>query len=88
MCALRGRVSGAREPAGGVVDQANITRAFEITARTLDRVAERTREREFLVSERFSLTDLAAAALLAPVVRVRRMYRLHLGDDRLFLRER
>jgi len=53
--------------ANGVTDPANVQRAFEITSRTLDEVAERSRISGYLCGAAFSVADLTAAALLAPL---------------------
>ncbi len=53
--------------ANGVTDAAGIARAFERTERALDFVAVGTAGRRFLVGDAFSVADLAAAALLAPL---------------------
>ncbi len=54
----------------GVTDQANVARAFDTTRQTLDWIAEETRERAFLVGDRFSVADLTVAALMSPVVKL------------------
>jgi glutathione S-transferase len=54
----------------GVVDPANVTRAFEITAKTLDRVASLTGATGYLIGDAFSVADLTAAALFAPLAEI------------------
>jgi glutathione S-transferase len=54
----------------GVNDENNVANAFEITARTLDRVAEQSSQSGYLTAGTFSIADLAAAALLAPIANV------------------
>ena len=54
--------------ANGVTDPDNVTRAFETTRRALDQVAEQTRETGYLCGAEFSVADLTAAALLAPLL--------------------
>ena len=54
--------------ANGVTDPANVAGAFDITRRTFDQIAEMTTESRFLVGDIFSVADLTAAALLAPLV--------------------
>ncbi len=51
----------------GVTDAANIARSFERTERGLEFVAGRVGARGFLVGDAFSIADLSAAALLAPL---------------------
>jgi len=51
----------------GVVDPANVERAFALTARTLDEVAKQTADSGYLVGDTFTIADLTAAALLAPL---------------------
>lgn len=51
----------------GVKDPANVKAAFEIFARTLDDVAESTAATGYLVGDDFSVADLTAAALMAPL---------------------
>lgn len=53
--------------ANGVTDPDNVTRAFEITRQTLDEVADRTTATGYLCGSAFSVADLTAAALLAPL---------------------
>ena len=53
-----------------VTDPANVTRAQEITRLALDWIATETRDREFLVGGRFTVADLTAAALMAPIVQL------------------
>ena len=53
---------------GNGVDSAeSIARAFEVCAGTLDTVAERVKGTGYLVGDRFTVADLTAAALLAPL---------------------
>jgi glutathione S-transferase len=54
--------------ANGVVDPANVERAFAKSEAALDLVAREVEPSGQLVGERFSLADLACAALLAPLV--------------------
>ncbi|MGE0623924.1 MAG: glutathione S-transferase family protein [Pseudomonadales bacterium] len=54
--------------ANGVTDPDNVARAFEITGQTLDEVAERTAATGYLCGDSFSVADLTAASLLAPLV--------------------
>jgi glutathione S-transferase len=54
--------------ANGVVDPANVERAFATSEAALDRVAREVGPSGQLVGDRFSLADLACAALLAPLV--------------------
>lgn len=51
----------------GTVDPENVSRCFALTEKTLEEVAERTAATGFMVGERFSVADLTAAALLAPL---------------------
>ncbi len=51
----------------GVVDPANVERAFARTAEALDLVAKRTSATGYLVGDEFTIADLTAAALLAPL---------------------
>jgi len=57
--------------ANGVTDPDNVTRAFEITGQTLDEVAERTQATGYLCGDAFTVADLTAASLLAPLAAVR-----------------
>jgi glutathione S-transferase len=54
--------------ANGVVDAANVERAFAKSLAALDLVAREAGPSAQLVGERFSLADLTCAALLAPLV--------------------
>jgi len=54
--------------ANGVVDPANVERAFATSEAALERVAREAGPSGQLAGERFSLADLACAALLAPLV--------------------
>ena len=54
----------------GVTDPANVVRAFDTIRQTLDWIAEATRDRFFLVGDRFSVADLTVAALMSPVVKL------------------
>lgn len=54
----------------GVSDPESVRQAFDVTRRTLDWLAEETRQRKYLVGDRFSIADLAAAALVSPIVRL------------------
>jgi glutathione S-transferase len=54
--------------ANGVTDAANVRRAFDTTQRTLDWIEQETRSRGLLIGDTFSVADLTAAALMAPVV--------------------
>ena len=56
--ALRGRMS---------IDDANAATARETVAKALDRVAEGTAERGYLVGDGFTFADLTAASLLMPL---------------------
>ncbi len=51
----------------GVTDPANVTASFELTRTTLQEVAEQTAATGYLVGDGFSIADLCAAALLAPL---------------------
>lgn len=51
----------------GTVDPANVRRCFELVDATLDEVAARTADTGYMVGSTFTVADLAAAALLAPV---------------------
>jgi glutathione S-transferase len=51
----------------GVTDTDNVTRAFELTEATLREVTEQTAATGYLVGHSFSIADLTAAALLAPL---------------------
>jgi len=52
----------------GITDRASIEEAFEATRRGLAFVAENVRPSGYLVGDRFTVADLTAAALLAPLV--------------------
>jgi glutathione S-transferase len=54
--------------ANGVADPNGVQRSLAVTEQALDWVAESTRRRPALVGDAFSIADLAAAALLSPVV--------------------
>ncbi len=54
--------------ANGVTDAANVARALERTQQALDEVARAVGESGQLVGDRFSVADLTAASLLAPLV--------------------
>ena len=49
----------------GLVDPKGVERAFEVTARALDRVARDTEATGYMVGDSFSVADLTCAALLA-----------------------
>jgi glutathione S-transferase len=51
----------------GVTDPANVERAFEITESTLQEVSDQAAPTGYLVGNSFSVADLTAAALLAPL---------------------
>ena len=55
---------------GNGVNPENVARSHKITQETLDRVAERTANHAYMVGDQFSVADLTAAALLAPVANV------------------
>lgn len=63
-------VRGVIAKGNGVDDPANIAHCFEITAATLDDVAARIGDTGYMVGDQFSVADLAAAALLAPLADV------------------
>ncbi len=52
---------------GNGVNPENISRSRGITAEALDRIAEMTRDTGYLVGDKFTVADLAAAALFAPL---------------------
>ena len=54
----------------GVTDEAAVEAAFAATEAALDLVAERSAGTGYLVGDGFTAADLAAAALLAPTVRL------------------
>jgi glutathione S-transferase len=54
--------------ANGLVDPDHVQRAFDATARALDWIAAETESKAMLVGDTFSIADLTAAALMAPVV--------------------
>jgi len=56
--------------ANGVTDPENVRRAFETTERTLDEVADRSRATGYLCGTSFTVADLTAASLLAPLAAV------------------
>jgi glutathione S-transferase len=56
--------------ANGVTDPANVTKSFDTIRQTLDWIAEKTRDRLFLVGDRFSVADLTVAALMSPIVKL------------------
>ncbi len=49
------------------VNPENIARSFKAVDETLDWIASETRNRTYLVGDSFSVADLAAAALMAPI---------------------
>ena len=51
----------------GTTDPANVARSFELIERTLDEIAAKVHPRGYLVGNEFSVADLSAAALLAPL---------------------
>ena len=51
----------------GVTDPDNVTRAFEVTRSTLKEVATQSAATGYLIGDEFSIADLTAAALLAPL---------------------
>jgi glutathione S-transferase len=55
---------------GNGVTPDNVTRSFEITEQFLDRIHADLRGRNYLVADAFSVADLTAAALLAPIADV------------------
>lgn len=54
----------------GVTDPENVRRSIDTTREALDWVAAQTAQRKYLVGDAFSVADLTAAALLAPVIRL------------------
>ena len=52
----------------GVTDPDNVTQAFELTEAALEEVASQSQTTGYLVGDAFSIADLSAAALLAPLV--------------------
>lgn len=54
----------------GVTDPENVKQAFAITEATLDEVANQTASTGYLCGAGFSVADLSAAALLAPLVQL------------------
>ncbi len=54
----------------GVTDPDNVKQAFAITEATLDEVANQISDTGYLCSDAFSVADLTAASLLAPLVRL------------------
>lgn len=56
--------------ANGTVDPKNVERAFQITNEYLDRVVDQTRATGYLCGNGFTLADLTAASLLAPLANV------------------
>ena len=54
----------------GVVDPADVERAFARTASALDEDAKQTEATGYLVGDAFTIADLAVAALLAPLAKV------------------
>lgn len=54
----------------GASDPETVKRAFDVTRRTLDWLAEEIKQRKYLVGDQFSVADLSAAALLSPIVRL------------------
>lgn len=63
-------VRGLMAKINGADDPANVAKAIETTDRALDWVAKETRQRPYLVGDGFSVADLTAAALLAPLAEV------------------
>ncbi len=55
---------------GNGVTPENVARCKTATRDWLDRIAEQTRDTGYLVGDTFSVADLAAAALLAPIANV------------------
>ncbi len=53
--------------ANGTTDPANVARSFEVVERTLDEIATQAEPTGYLVGSEFSIADLSAAALLAPL---------------------
>jgi glutathione S-transferase len=51
----------------GVTDPANVERAFATVDATLEEIAKRTAATGYLMGDRFSIADLTAAALIAPI---------------------
>jgi glutathione S-transferase len=60
---LRGRMKASM----GIAGPDSIAQAIEGTRRALERVAKQAGASGYLVGDRFSVADLAAAALLAPI---------------------
>ncbi len=58
---------GLIKKGNGVTSQQAVDQAFATTARILDDLAERIGDNGYLIGDRFSVADLAAASLLAPV---------------------
>jgi glutathione S-transferase len=56
--------------ANGVTDPANVRRCIDITRQALDQVATQTAQRNYLVGDTFSVADLTAAAMFAPIIRL------------------
>lgn len=56
--------------ANGVTDPATVTKAFDTTRQILDWIAEATRDRFYLVGDRFTVADLTVAALMSPIVKL------------------
>lgn len=54
----------------GVTDPENVRKSFDISGDALDQVAERTQATGYMVGEHFSVADLTAASLLAPIADV------------------
>lgn len=54
----------------GVTDPENVRRSFIIAREALDQVAEQTQKTGFMVGAGFSVADLTAASLLAPIADV------------------
>jgi glutathione S-transferase len=61
-------VGGRMRSAMGITDQASIDEAFAATDEALAFVASQAGPEGYLVGDRFTVADLTAAALLAPVV--------------------
>jgi len=55
---------------GNAVYPANVSRSIDLVSRSLDELGRLSSESPYLAGERFSVADLTAAALLAPLARV------------------
>ena len=53
-----------------MTDPENVKRAFNITEQTLDEIANQVTSTGYLCGDTFSIADLTAASLLAPLVSV------------------